>query len=226
WFGKGLSQRSVDKVPHRAERTVFEKAFEGGLIEVEAHVPLQVRAHIRQGRRPDHKHLPGSTELTPELLYVWTYLSQGKTPIDFSIRHAGSEPTPLRIDVHQHLPTPWGVLAPATPPTLRPIELPYQLLDASGGVLHEGKLLANTPLSKYDRLKWNRYDYPISEPASFFFSAHPGVARLRILPTSFPAWVTVYNRPGDLAKTASVPEDYFRFNRTEVAQRTWFLHRA
>ena len=34
WFGKGLSQRSVDKVSHRAERTVFEKAFPGGMLEV------------------------------------------------------------------------------------------------------------------------------------------------------------------------------------------------
>ena len=30
WFGKGLSQRSVDRVLRREERTVFEKAFAGG----------------------------------------------------------------------------------------------------------------------------------------------------------------------------------------------------
>jgi hypothetical protein len=227
WYGKGPTQRAVYRVPWAGRATTFQQALAGGLVEVKATFPLAVRAYLLEGRAPDRRHAPGDAEITPDVINAWSYLLDGTTPLEFDVLHAGAEPTPLRVDLRQYTAVrpdrPTSGL-PAQAPT--PVRVHYALLDGAGRPVREGDLPLDQPPSVYDRLTLNRVEYLVTEPASAYVSAPPGAARLVFPPAKVPVLVTLYDRPGDLVKLSRVPEDYFRFNRDEVAQRSWFPVRA
>jgi len=97
WFGKGITQRQTFEVPWNGKETGFQQSLAGGILEVQAPVAAGVRAFLLEGRRPDRKHLPGDREITPELIYVWSYLLHGEAPVDFDVLHDGQEATPVRV---------------------------------------------------------------------------------------------------------------------------------
>jgi hypothetical protein len=238
WFGKGLTQRMVYRIPWEGRQTTFEGPMAGGLVEVQASFPLAVRAFLPDGRKSDRKHNPGDAEITPEVMYAWSYFlseppglsaaqQQGVAPVAFGILHAGNEPTPIRIDLRQYMPVSVEHPTSGRPDQAPPVrKVHYQILDGGGRTVQEGDLAVDQPPSVYDRLKLGRQEFLVSEPSSTFFSAPPSAARIRFPATKVPVMVAMYNRPGMLVKATRAPEDYFRFNRDEVAQRSWFPVRA
>jgi hypothetical protein len=212
WFGKGLGQRATYRVPWKGSRAVFERQLGGGLLEVEAARPVVVRAFAG----------PSAEEITPAQVLAPTYLLQGKTPVEFEVAHVGGEATPVRIDLREFVPAAMPG-APARGPA--GAEVRCQVLGAAGRVLRELRLPVKAPLSVYDRLRSGRGDLAVTEPVTSYLSLGPGAAGLRFLPADAPVAVAVYNRPGTLRRVTQVPEDYYRANREDVAQRGWFLYR-
>lgn len=218
WQGKKLTRRETFVVPWDGQQATFEKALEGGVLEVECAEALVVRAFLPAAKASGKRLRAEADEITPELITTWTYLLQGDAAVEVPVQPS-DDPTPLRVDVRQVWPVGGkGERLPAS-------EVVYEVLDASK-VIRRGALKADEPASLYDRLHQHRQDRFVSEPKASYFAIPPGARRLRFLPTTTAVAVSVFNRPAKLAKAVNVPADYHRFNRDEVAQRSWFLMRA
>jgi hypothetical protein len=218
WQGKKLTQRSAHTLPWDGPSARWEGPLGGGLLEIEAHDLLVVRAFLT-GSDPRKRARFGITsEITPELIYTWSYFVEGEG-VEFPLTTT-TEPTPVRVDVRQVWPI--GSIERS----IRPIKISYRMIGANDKVIRQGDLEATGSPSVYDRLQQHRQERLISEPTSYYFAVPPEVSRIRLTATKAAAVVNLFTRPARLMKVTRVPEDYYHDNHDEVAQRSWFLLRA
>lgn len=215
WYGRELAARWEQEQPWTGGSVLFESTLGGGTIEVTAPEEATLQAFLTR---------PGAgaveEEITPEPTYVWAYLAEGGSPVEFQVLHDGPAPTPLRLDLRRAFPARPAGGDPA------PIDVAYELLAEGGRPLARSALRLETPSSSYDVWLTRGLLIRLSEPASYYFSLDPDVARLRVGPLAAPVLVTAYDRPSGLPRRIAVPEDSFDFDREAVAQRSWFLLRA
>lgn len=206
WFGRGIRERGVTTLLWHGAGKPLRHSWKGGLLEIEAPVPVAVRAYLK---RPD-----GALEITPEPLYVRTYTSQDKRAVDFPVAHDDTGPTPFRVDFRHPL-------APGMDAEEGATLVAYQLLDRAGNIARQGSILTAPAVSRYDRIAVDPTGMRLSDPSSYFFSLPREISRIRFLAQD-PVWIAAYNRPRGLVRKTRVPEDAYASDASEQGQPAWF----
>jgi hypothetical protein len=192
WYGPGPRRHREGTIRWQGNGTRFEDAFDGGLLELSATSVMTVRAYLAGAG--------GMDEITPRPILLRSYLCERGAPVEFEVAHAAGRPTPLRL-------TLWRVIPPLGAPESGAAR--YQLLGPAGDVLQSGEIpIAGVP-SVYDSAP-SRQDR-VSDPASYYFSLPPAVARVRVM-SDQPVLVAAANRPADLVRERRVPEDSYLFD--------------
>lgn len=207
WFGRLLAERKSVEVIWRGEGTALDADWKGGVLEVAASGGLTVRAFLRQGGLKEQ-------EITPQAMYLRSFATQPGSPVEFAVDHAGSDPTPFRMDVRQ-------ALSPAETAEDNPVWVSYQLLDRQGAVVREGSILASPPLSSYERLQPDTLGLRVTDPSTFYFSLPVEIAAIRLYAET-PVLLTGYTRPWDLVRESRVPEDAYMVDDAVERQVSWF----
>ena len=206
WYGRLLAERKQLKLAWKGDATELIADWKGGLLEVMAQGGLSVRAFQIAGDGKEQ-------EITPEAMQLQAFIAQKDAPLEFSIDHAGADPTPFRLDIRQSLEP--GKAAAGQ------LQLGYQLLDPQGGIVREGSILAAPPWSRYDRLHPDAPGRRLTDAATYFFSLPVGVSAIR-LSSRQPVLITGYSRPWDLVHETRVPEDSYMAGDGMQRQLSWF----
>jgi hypothetical protein len=217
WFGRLLDERSQAETAWQGEGATLEANWKGCLLEVSASGGMVVRAFLRQdGAKGQEKagQEAQEQEITPPAQYLRTFTAQPEDPLEFAIDHAGSDPTPFRIDIRQ-------TLLPAEVAEDRPVQVSYQLLDQAGKIIREGSILASPPVSRHDRLPPDTLGTRVTDPSSYYFSLPVGVSAIR-LTSDRPALLAGYTRPWDMARANRVPEDAYMAEDAPDRSPAWF----
>jgi hypothetical protein len=210
WYGSGPQARTQIALPLREAdgRLVAEHHFEGGQIDIDAPLPMAVRAFIADG-------VPAQ-EITPERLYHRLYLARADSPVDYLIAHDGERATPIRIEA-RHFIDP---AAQRPPPALR-----YEFLAADDAPLASGELALPAAASRYDQAVGSLPGLRISDPLETWFAVPPAARRLRLSAagaTPVPVLVAVSSRPATLPREIRAPEDRYAFTAREQRVPAWF----
>lgn len=214
WFGRSLAERSERRQAWNGGPAAFEAFFAGGLVEVMPSEDMTVRAWLRRAGASEE-------EITPEPAYVWAYLAEGTSAVEFQVLHGGPGPAPFRLDLRRPAPS---AESPAGNPA--PAEARYELLDEDGRTLERGALRVDVAVSRYDAWGLRGRLTRISEAATYYFAIPRAAVRLRVASPQAAVLVTGYDRPAELPRRMAIPEDAYDFNRDDVLQRSWFLLKA
>jgi len=209
WFGVDPAQRASYRLDRPERPLQWSGTLAPGLLELSAQEPLLARL-LRHGPT-------GVEELTPERGLLRLYRADGATPLEFSVAHVGSEPTPCRIDLRAL----GSVHPPASTTWLAPLSVQYELLDAGGARLSQGLLQGTPAESLYDRPSEDPLNGRASEPLRQHLWLPARAATLR-LQAAQPAWIAVYTRPPGLAQRLRAPDDYLHWRARDAAQPAWF----
>lgn len=211
WFGAASTDRGAADISWSGDGAVFERMFEGGLIEIETNRDIVVRAFLlRDG---------DSKEITPDPFRVRAYFLGSDTPVIYDIAHQNQRATPFRLDLRLFRPSP----ADAGFPDQATVE--YALLDMANAVLEKGTILISADIARHDWLSGRLSDGLVSEPTTRFFNFSPAVARVR-LTSEAPVMASAYNRLPGMTKKTRVPDDYYAYSlRDDNRQPSWFSFR-
>ena len=208
WSGFTGFERQL--TTHRWQRGKFilERDVKGGWLEVGASQLAAVRILLMdpaiQGREPS---------LIPPIQYLRAWQAQPGVPVNFTISHAGGNPTPLRLSLRRSAPA--GQALPAAP-------VRVAMLSADGQVLHERTVpMATLQPSPYDGQWPESGAATVSDPVEFFFRIPPLVRQLRV-DSADPVLVNASTRPGDLARMVRTPEDVTSPTAVDTAIPAWF----
>lgn len=215
WYGKRFFQHDSYKVPFSGKQAAFERRFDGGMIEVDVPCPLVLRA-ILIGTDGELTELETKPEFLP------TYLCTPGKPVEYEVFDDRDAVRPFRVDLRRVL-GPLGKFRPSE--NIADMEVSYECLDARGRVLKRGNLSSVQPLSLYDRLLSHGEETKVSDPDRYYFSLPRDTARIRFQSSDGPVVIAAYNRPPSLPTVTQVPEDYYKFERSEQYRRNWFLLR-
>lgn len=213
WYGDGAFAR--DKVvlplhPDAARAQVLQgtRQLGGGLLELEAAVPMALRAFI---------DIDGvATEITPERLYQRVFIASASEPVSFAIAHDGTLATPIRLEARYLL----NPVRPAAPPTLR-----YEFLDADARVLRSAELAVDAPASRYDEAINPPPGTVISDWKEWFFAVPAAATELRVSVArndATPVLVALATRPTRLPRQIRAPEDRFDYDPENERIPAWF----
>ena len=203
WYGRGLHQRREIEAYLAPESTSVEMQLDGGLIEVLAPVPLVVRAFLPT---PD-----GLREITPQPITLRIYQTTTDSPVEYELDHLPGRSTPVRVDLRAALRPDSGTAT----------EVRYQMLNAAGSPVSEGRLGVSPVPSLLDTLTTPSAELAVTEPSRYFFSVPDGIARIRFYGEPL-ALVAAYTRPPDLAYVLRVPEHFDLTLREEDYRPLWF----
>ncbi|MDP2828868.1 MAG: hypothetical protein Q8O37_09690 [Sulfuricellaceae bacterium] len=207
WFGRLLAERSQSNVIWRGEGTVLETNWKGGILEVSASGGVAVRAFLGLSNGEEQ-------EITPQAVYLRTFTAQPENPLEFTVDHAGDDPTPFRMDIRQ-------ARLPGEAAEDNPAWVSYQLLNRHGHIVREGSILASPPVSSYDRLQSDALSMRVTDPSSYYFSLPAEVTSIR-LSSDRPVLLAGYTRPWGLVRESRVPEDAYMAEDTLERQVAWF----
>ncbi|MBI4859040.1 MAG: hypothetical protein HY815_02015 [Candidatus Riflebacteria bacterium] len=208
WYGRLLFQRSSLRVPWNDRGFSVDRQFAGGQLEVRSPRDVVLRAFLMTGTE--------SVEITPSPSYLKTYRAEPSRPVEFPFLHVKSKTVPCRI----RLWTMSDHARPDSPPATTRIR--YELLDAGKNLLSSAQIVASQPGSLYTRLEDPLSSVRVSDPTSWFIDVPENVSFLRVVSELAPVLVATENRPGDMRKQTSVPEDFFRFYADRKVHRAWF----
>lgn len=209
WYGKGITERGRYRIPwSEAVTQPFERVLGGGLLTLEAPIPLVARAYVQQFDR--------FVEITPESRQLRAYIAGPDQPVVFAVTHVEEKPTPFRVTLRPILGTCSGAL-----PGI-PWKVDYTLLDAAKRPLKQGTIEYQATCSAYDR--W--FDHQgqtvaIAEPEERAFALTAAIDYVALRATQ-PTLVAGYTRPPDLVHTHRVPEDNYSFDPENRRQAAWF----
>ena len=215
WYGKRFFQHASYKVHFSGKQAVFERRFDGGIIEVEVPCPLILRAILisAEGELTE-------LETKPELLP--TYLCEPGKPVEFEVFDDRDAVRPFRVDLRRVL-SPIGEFKPAE--SMADMKVSYECLDSLGRVIKKGNLDVVQPPSLYDRLLFHGEEIMVGDPDRYYFSLPKNTTHIRFQSNRGQVVIAAYNRPSSLPTVTQVPEDYYKFERGEQYRRNWFLLR-
>jgi hypothetical protein len=203
-------KRREEAAALEAEEGSLHARLEAGAIALESDVPLVARAFLASAE--------GEEEITPEPLFVRSYLARPGEPIELEILHLGGAATPVRLDLR---------LMAAAGSRTEPLErgcAGYEMLEEQGAAdapLHEGAMELALPVSRYDAVVGFGASSLVTEPARKYFLVPPGCHRLRVTASERPLLVAAYNLPPAVARRTILPDDPFSVDRLRL-ERTWF----
>jgi hypothetical protein len=208
WFGRGIDQRQQGMISHgNVPMQTFVHTFKSGLLQISSKEKLAIRAYLKDQQK--------KTEITPEPLYLQSFMAVPNMPVEFSVAHQSEENTPFRIDLRRLFPVlenkdTQGYIAS------------FELLDSKNGIVSQGDISGTFVWLRYDRLAGLNQKDMISDPLSQYFYLPPEVVKIRISTKKNPILVVGYNRPSQMVRKVRVPEDSFVFDLADEWQARWF----
>lgn len=205
WLGHSAFLRQTATYKWSGSRFELQDNFGGGWLEIGATRNARVRvALIENGEERD---------VTPPIQYLRAWAARDGVPLDFSIGHAGSMSTPLRL-----------VLRRVANISKRPANTPLAItfLAKDGAVIRTVRLTPQFSASRYDA-PWP--DVPsefVSDPWEIFFKVPPKVTKVRITSPE-PVLANAYSRPDDLPRAIRMPEDANAPEGMQTAIPGWFM---
>jgi hypothetical protein len=203
WYGQRVHENLSWTIPWQGISEIFSHNFPGGLLEMEADIPVHVTLHDND---------LGGQEISPEFIFSKMYVSRPETELSYTIRHIDSHPTPVRIQIRSFMPEDGQQ---------REIELQCSLSDKEGRTIQEKQLRFTAIPSRYDILTDNELQSRVSDPAYFYFHLPVEVTGLRIN-SEEPLLIAVANRPAAYMQEMMVPEEYFRTSFDKGNLPSWF----
>ncbi|GGI88110.1 hypothetical protein [Legionella impletisoli] len=187
----------------------WEHHFSQGQLTIMAAGQLVVRAY-ELGAKP--------IEITPEPLYLRTFVSRLNEPVSYRINHIHHHPTLFRID--------FRLLLPDETASFYQSQVDYALIDKHGNTIKMGSLTINPAeenewLSQYERVAKEPVQTRVSSPVSYFFVMQPEVAEVRFSSHN-PVLLRAYNRPYHMPRSIKVPEAYYFLDEPDLRQPAWF----
>lgn len=208
WFSRGVAGRTDRQVLLAGDRCEILDDFEDGILEIQCHEPLVLRAFLLDGA--------GETEITPERECVAAFILDSERSVDYVTSGAVGSGEPLRIDVRR-FGHPNGIPGPAC--------VRYRLLDAAGATIGEGYLAHSEDYTPYDSLVGILSDSRVTEASRHYLLVGGDSRMVRLSSEDPDVIVTAYTRPGPLDKRVRVPESYLRYEKGMENERDWFLVR-
>ena len=214
WYGSSTFARENFTLDWNGPDSLMARHFAGGLVELEAPVPMALRAF------EDAK--PAATEITPERLYQRLFLSQPGQAVSFAIAHESDQATPIRLEARRILPV--GARTQGA-------SLHYEFLSADGRLLRGGDLPLNPLPARYDQIVGEPVGTQVAEFTEAFFSVAPTATVLRLSSAQEtgqvnpPVLVGLFNRPATLPRKIRTPEDQFVFAAKGQKIPAWFALR-
>jgi len=208
WFGRGIDERQSGLITH--QNTMVQKFthfFKSGLLKITAKEKIAVRAYQIEKQK--------KTEITPEPIYLQTFMAKQNMPVEFAVAHKETESTPFRIDLRCLFSEPKDI-------DKNDYIASFELLDNKNVVVSKGDISNIFLWLKYDRLTGLNEKYKVSDPVSQYFYLPPEVVKIRILTKKNPVLVAGYNRPNKMIRKIRVPEDSFVFDIAKEMQARWF----
>jgi len=208
WYGRGIGQYIEKMISWRGrQETSIESFFDTGLIDIYSEDPVGMKVFIvRDG---------GVIDITPEPIYIRTFIPTKDRPVMFRISHHNKTPTPFKLTLRVLLNK--GV----TPET----HVRYEIQDEDKRVIHTGHLPLNPIPSGYDILSGDYPDTEVSEPQDYYFYLPYQARRVVISSNTGEVLVAGYTRPGGMVKTTRVPEDYLPSTPIEEKEPSWYALR-
>jgi len=211
WYGRGIGMRMDYTVSWKDDSSAFfEELFKGGMIEISPLNNTAVRAFLINGDE--------ETEMTPEPVYVRSFITGPGLPVEYKIHHTGDKPTPFKAVFRCQIPKQKD----AASGNLRYAD--YQLLDKGGGIVRSGSIPLAENLSLYDTIAGNPDDRDISDPIVYNFYIPLSADSIRFS-SGADLLVAAYTRPDGMIREVMVPEDYYAATAQEEKQPGWFAVR-
>lgn len=215
WYGSSTFARENFTLQWDGPDSLMAKRFAGGLVELEAPVPMALRALVDADGSP-------TVEITPERQYQRLFLTQPAQALSFAIAHESGQATPIRLEVRPILPV--GAATPAA-------SLHYEFLASDGLLLKAGELPIKPLPARYDQIVGEPLGTQVAEFTEAFFSVPPAASTLRLSSAQVPGQdqplllVGLFNRPATLARKIRAPEDQFAFAAKGEKIPAWFALR-
>jgi len=206
WVGLTAGEREEHRVIPDGTDFHYETCFPGGLIEIDARSTMVVRAFLLADKT-------SWVEITPEPLYVRTYVTEKQAALEYELTHVCDQPVPLRMDIR--------TIFNAGDETVRR-SVTYELIDNDGRIPCSGELAADPVRSVYERMPDAAATTYVTDPSTYYFAVSSSVTKIRLRADN-PMLISAYTRPYGLIKTTHVPDDYFAYREDDGnGQPTWF----
>jgi len=219
WFGRRVADRDQWRIQPGVEPLVWEAELGGGMLEIDATDAFTVRAYWQAQATPGLSY----EEITPDRTAVRAYIVGPDDPVDYSIEHVRSQPTPLKLSFRRVLPLESASQSPDT--RQEPVRIVWSFLGSTGEILRHGQLEVNEAWSRYDRGTAPTGPMQVTDATVRFFAVPPSVQSVRLESSDPGLVVSAYNRPLDVARVTFVPEDQSAFHRQQGWRQSWFLMR-
>jgi hypothetical protein len=205
WFGRGIEARDMRRYRLGSEDHLVEDAFEGGLIELSAEAPVNVRV-LLLGQEAAER------DLTAEVGRMRLYELGGG--LSFPVPALASGDAAFRLALRCACFDTEGRLLAGAP------AIEYAVIGTDGAAMGRGEIVLDPEVSAHDRLT-DAPDLPLTVVRDVFFSLPPGAAEL-VLSSTDPVLAAAYNRPAGLPRRFHVPEDYHAGEPDAERRQTWF----
>jgi hypothetical protein len=218
WKGERLGEKAFYTIPFENREIMFTHHFQGGNLVIDAPSEMVIRVYLITA--------DGKTEITPESVYLRTYLTgnlpnalfsiQENSPVIFHINHYQNQETPFKVALRQ-------ITSKQDSTALSVTQIQYKMKRANGDLHKAGNLTVGNQLSEYDRLIGDWEDWRVTVDNLYYFKIPPKVNQIEFFSTEAPILVTGYNRPPGLTKKTFAPTDYYEYQADRTPQRIWFL---
>lgn len=201
WLGHSAFQRRTSTYQWSGGQFELQNNFGGGWLEISASRSARVRvALIENGEEKD---------MTPPIQYLRAWAARDDAPLDFSISHTGSMPTPLRLVLRRV----------GKPPANTPVAVSF--LAADGTVMRTMRITPQFAASRFDA-PWPAVPgESVSDPWEAFFKVPATVKKVRVA-SAEAVLANAYSRPGDLPWAIRMPEDVHAPESVKTAIPGWF----
>jgi hypothetical protein len=207
WYGRGIDQYIEKTIKWKEkEKTHIESFFDTGLIDIYSEDPVGMRVFLIRDAE--------EIEITPEPVYVRTYISTQNKPVTFRISHYGKNPTPFKVTLRL-------LLREGIKPNTH---AEYEIQGEDDKMIYRGRLPLNPIASMYDTPSGNYPDVEVSEPQEYFFYL-PYEAKKIGFSSNTEMLVSGYTRPEEMIRSINVPEDYLPSTPIEEKEPSWYAIR-
>jgi len=251
-FSDKPGETQTFSVPLTLESLTLDKQLDGGLLEMTCTHPVSVKVYRVEGGnttditpapirlqtyRVGEKmplqytvfHMNTGLKATPYRIDLRLIFPGESVPVPKVTTQSNTPPTPPQGTSQGNTPpaspaSPEGTSQSNTPP--KSPQVIYRLLDQNNAILRQGTLDFSTVPSVYDRV--DAPGFGVSEKVSYYMDIPPQANRLQFfrganIPPDTDAYISVFNRPPNLARRVEVPGDYQPFTRRQREYRDWFF---